>query len=86
MDYTKCVTKDGKNYAAIEKIIARRAFRDFRAANPLKADGRPKYKNYHPYSLGSDTMEAREIKRQYLDGEITEEEYKAYCLRQNLIN
>ena len=85
MDYTKCITSDGKNYAAIEKIIARRSYRDFIAVNPIYK-GTRRYAYHRPYSLSQDTLEALEIKKQYLSGEITEEEYKSYCLRQNLLN
>lgn len=73
-----------KNTAAIDKIIAVLAYKDYRAYNPLKADGRPKYKKHRPYSLSAETNEAREIKADYLADKITEEEYKAHCLRFNL--
>lgn len=73
-----------KNINAIEKIIAELARKDFLAMNPIDKDGRRRYANHRPYSLSSETNEAREIKRQYLADEITEEEYKAYCLRYNL--
>lgn len=73
-----------KNTAAIDKIIAALAYRDYRAYNPLDADGRPKYKKHRPYSLSSETNEAREIKSDYLADRITESEYKAYCLKYNL--
>lgn len=73
-----------KNTTAIDKIIAQLAYRDYRVANPLKANGRPKYKRHHPYSLGEDTNEAREIKENYLSGNISENEYKGYCLKFNL--
>lgn len=81
MDYSKCVTTDGKSYAAIEKIIARMAYKDFRAMNPPGRKGK-----LRPYSLSCDTLEALEIKKDYLSGNITEEEYKAYCLKKNLIH
>ena len=73
-----------KNTNAIDKIISELAMKDYLQANPKKADGRPKYKKYHPYSLSYETNEAREIKRQYLADEITEEEYKSWCLKYNL--
>ena len=73
-----------KNTAAIDKIIAALAYRDYRAYNPLNANGRPKYKSHHPYSLSPETNEARGIKSAYLADKITEAEYKAYCLRYNL--
>lgn len=73
-----------KNINAIDKIISELAMKDYLHANPRKANGRAKYKKYCPYSLSNETMEAREIKQKYLHDEITEEEYKAYCLRYNL--
>ena len=73
-----------KNINAIEKIIKELAMKDFLAMNPIDKDGTRRYSYHRPYSLSSETNEAREIKRQYLADEITEEEYKAYCLRYNL--
>ena len=73
-----------KNTNAIDKIIAELAMKDYLQANPKKADGKQKYKKHHAYSLSEETMEAREIKRQYLTDEITEEEYKSWCLKYNL--
>ena len=73
-----------KNTSAIDKIIAELAFKDFRAYNPLKPDGKPKYKKHHPYTLSSETNEARIVKADCLADRITEAEYKAYCLRYNL--
>ena len=73
-----------KETNAIDKIISALAMKDYLQANPRKSDGRAKYKKYHPYTLSGETMEAREIKHQYLHDEITEEEYKVYCLRYNL--
>ena len=73
-----------KNTNTIDKIISELAMKDYLQANPKKADGRPKYKKYHPYSLSDETNEAMEIKRQYLADEITEEEYKSWCLKYNL--
>lgn len=73
-----------KNTNAIDKIIAELAYKDYRAYNPVNADGRPKYKSHRPYSLSSETNEAREIKADYLANRITESEYKAYCLKYNL--
>ena len=71
------------NTNAIDKIIAELAMKDYRRANPVK-NGRPKYKRYHPYTLSPETNEARQIKEEYLKGIISEEEYKAWCLRYNL--
>lgn len=73
-----------KNTNAIDKIIAELSRKDYLQYNPRKADGRAKYKTHRPYSLSDETLEALEIKKQYLHDEITEEEYKAYCLRYNL--
>ena len=73
-----------KNIEAIEKIIAELAMKDYRRANPLLPNGRPKYKRHHPYTLSAETNEAREILISYVHDEITEEEYKASCLRYNL--
>ncbi len=73
-----------KNIDAIEKIIAKLTMRDFLAMNPIDEDGRRKYAHHRPYSLSPDTNEAREIRQQYLNDEITEAEYKTWCLRYNL--
>ena len=73
-----------KNINAIDKIIKELSIKDYLAMNPRKADGRLKYKKHHPYSLSDDTLEALDIKNQYLSDQITEEEYKTYCLRYNL--
>lgn len=72
-----------KNISAIEKIIKELSFRDYRSANPIGKDGMLKRK-FRPYSLSIGTNEAREIRNKYLHDEITEEEYKAWCLRYNL--
>ena len=73
-----------KNTAAIDKIIAELAMKDYTRANPRKSDGRPKYKRHHPYTLSPETNEARAIKADYIKDIITEAEYKAYCLKYNL--
>ena len=76
------------NTGAIDKIIARLSGRDYRAAyNRLTA--RQKYNHMNgkyqfQYTLGADTLEAIDIKREYLRGIINEEQYKAFCLRKNL--
>lgn len=75
-----------KNTKAIDKIIEELAFKDYRVANPVGKNGRPKYKKHHPYSLSPETNEAREIKKNYLDDKISEEEYKTFCLRYNLLH
>lgn len=73
-----------KNTGAVDKIIAKLAMMAYRAANPRTKDGKPKYKTYRPYTLPAEAEEAREIKAKYLRDEITEEQYKAWCLRYNL--
>ena len=73
-----------KNIEAINKIIAALAYKDYLAYNPRTKSGKPKYKNYHPYTLSPGTNEARQIKNDYLSDKITESEYKAFCLRYNL--
>ena len=44
-----------KNTNAIDKIISELAMKDYLQANPKKADGRPKYKKHHAYSLSDET-------------------------------
>lgn len=73
-----------KNISAIEKIISELSMKDFLLTNPIGKDGRRKNSHHRPYSLSDNTLEALEIKKQYLNDEITEEEYKGYCLRYNL--
>lgn len=73
-----------KNTAAIDKIIAAEAMKDYLQANPRRKDGRPKYKTHRPYTLSAETNEARTIKADYLSDRITESDYKAFCLRYNL--
>ena len=73
-----------KNISSIEKIIAELAKKDYLGANPRRSDGRPVYKTYHPYSLSAETNEARQVRDDYLHDVISEEEYKAWCLRYNL--
>lgn len=74
------------NTNAIDKIIAQLAMKDYLTYNPRRSDGRPKYKTYHPYTLSPETNEARQIKHDYLHDIITENEYKAYCLKYNLLS
>ena len=75
-----------KNMNAIEKIIKKEVFKDYRRANPLLPNGRHKYKKYHPYTLSEITMEARDIRNKYVNDEINEEDYKVWCLKYNLIH
>ena len=72
-----------KNINAIDKIISKLSMLDYLRMNPI-VNGKKKYVNHRAYSLSSETLEALEIKKQYQNDEITEEEYKAYCLRYNL--
>ena len=73
-----------KNTAAIDKIIAAEALKDYERMNPRTTNGGRKYKKYRPYTLSPATEEAREIKADYIADRITEEQYKSYCLRYNL--
>ena len=74
-----------KNTNAIDKIISELSMKDFLVVN-LLINGKRKYKKHRQYSLSDETLESLEIKHQYLINEITEEEYKAYCLRYNIRN
>lgn len=77
-----------KNIEAIEKIIKELSYRDYIVVwRKLTKSQRTKYmlgKYQFSYSLGADTNEAREVRNAYLHDKITEEEYKAYCLKYNL--
>lgn len=75
-----------KNTNAIDKIIAECAMRDYLAANPVNKAGLRKYKKHRPYTLSQVTNDARQIKADYLSDRINEEEYKAFCLKYNLLN
>ena len=72
-----------KNANAIDKIISDLSMKDFLRMNPI-VNGKRKYKKHRPYTLSDGTLEALDIKKQYQNEQITEEEYKAYCLRYNL--
>ena len=74
------------NTNAIDKIISQLAMKDYLRYNPRKKDGRPKYKKHHPYTLSPETNEARQIKNDYITGTIDENQYKAYCLKYNLLS
>ena len=69
---------ENKNVNAIDKIIAELSLRDYKA-KARKTAGRVK-----SYSLSAETLEAIEIKHDYQNGNITEAEYKDYCLKYNL--
>lgn len=81
-----------KNTCAIDKIIAELSLQDYHArterltSNQKKAirNGKKTLSDFGGYSLGQKTMEAVNVKRDYLNGNITENEYKAWCLRYNL--
>ncbi len=86
------IGEDMKNTNAIDKIIASLSMRDYKArmAKLTKAqtraikEGRKTLSDFGGYTLGQDTEEALEIKTSYLNGDITESVYKAWCLRYNL--
>lgn len=81
-----------KNVKAIEKIIKELSHRDYNAkCQKLKlsqkrnlAMGKKTLSEYGGYTLSEETKEAIEIKHDYQEGKISEEEYKAWCLRYNL--
>lgn len=83
----------GKNVNAINKIIKESSLRDYKArcAKLTKSQkhnisvGKKTLSDYGGYSLAEDTMEAIDIMHDYQDGKITEKDYKAFCLRYNLI-
>ena len=80
-----------KNTKAIEKIIAELSKRDYeaRCRKLTKAQvdnirqGKKTLSDYGGYSLSQETIEAIELKRDYLSGSITEAEYKSWCLAYN---
>ena len=81
-----------KNTSAIGKIIAELSKRDYEARckklTKNQVDnirhGNKTLSDCGGYTLSQETNEAREIKKQYLADEITEEEYKSWCLKYNL--
>lgn len=79
-----------KNTNAIDKIICELSKRDyFTQWNKLTESQKRKVRNgkmYFSYDLGMDTLESIEVKRNYINNNIDEEEYKSYCLRYNLLN
>jgi hypothetical protein len=80
-----------KNTKAIEKIIAELSKRDYEARcrklTKSQIDnirqGKKTLSDYGGYCLSQETMEAIELKRDYLSGSITEAEYKSWCLAYN---
>ena len=81
---------ENKNVKAIDKIISELSHRDYVAAHERffkhrkKVDKKGNPVQFPGYSLAQDTMEAIETKHDYINGKITEEEYKSYCLKYNL--
>ena len=81
-----------KNIKAIDKIIKQLSMRDYNARceklTPSQKRKITKEKktlsDYGGYGLSAETMEAIEVKHNYQDRKISEEEYKAWCLRYNL--
>lgn len=76
------------NIKRLDDLIKKYAMQDYLRANPKKKDGRLKYKTYHPYSLSSETNEAREMYALARKKDITKEEeetVKAYLLKHKLI-
>lgn len=77
------IENKSKNYGAIDKIIAQLSKRDWLAQ--VKKNGKRKIRyGQFQYSLGIDTLEAIEIKNNYRNEKITEEEYKTWCLKWNI--
>ena len=83
---------ENKNVNAIDKIIAELSLREYKArcrklTKSQKENIRQEKKtlsDYGGYSLSAETMEAIELKHDYQNGNITEAEYKDYCLKYNL--
>ena len=68
----------GKNLNAINKIIKEMSYRDFVAST------RKFTRKINGYSLSEETLEAIKVKYDYINGKITEKEYKGFCLNYNL--
>ena len=81
-----------KNTNAIDKIITELSKRDCetRCKKLTKSQidnirqGKKILSDYGGYSLSQETMEAINLKRDYINESITETEYKNYCLQYNL--
>lgn len=81
-----------KNKNAIDKIISELSLQDYKVRckrltkNSVKniRTGKKTLSDYGGYTLSKETIEAIEIKKQYLADEITEEEYKSWCMKYNL--
>lgn len=82
----------GKNTGAIDKIIKTLSHRDYQTAlkkfwkTHKRFDRKGNLVQFLGYSLAYNTVEAIEIKHKYQDGKITEEEYKTWCLKWNLVH
>ena len=77
-----------KNVKAIDKIIGKLSLNDYllvwdKLTEKQKNNVRIGKKKIS-YTLSLETLEAIDIKREYIKDNITEEEYKSYCLRYNL--
>ena len=66
------------NTNAIDKIISEMSMQCY-----ISAQKKSK-KRIKSYSLSAECLEAIQMKRDYVAGGISEEEYKAYCLQYNL--
>ena len=81
-----------KNVNAIDKIIAELSKRDYvarckkltRSQIENIKQGKKTLSDYGGYSLSQETMEAIDLKHDYINGNITEAEYKSYCLKYNM--
>ena len=81
-----------KNVNAIDKIIAELSKRDYiaickkltRSQVENIKQGKKTLSDYGGYTLSEETREAIKVKHDYLDGNITEAEYKSYCLKYNM--
>ena len=61
------------NTNAIDKIIGEMSMQCYESAQ------RKSNKRIKSYSLSAECLEAIQVKRDYVAGKISEEEYKAYC-------
>lgn len=77
-----------KNVNAINKIIGELSYRDYKAQWARLTDNQKNNvrngKRKFSYTLSEATMQAVEIKKDYLEGRITESDYKSYCLQYNV--
>lgn len=73
-----------KNTAAVDKIISKLCLAEFKRANPKPKIRKDGTFNYHPYSPTDEINEFRQLKSDYINDVISEEEYKAACLKFNM--